>query len=104
MTSHVDNTLQFPLNSQSLPLVLISLENWELIHLHGADAEKYLQGQVTADISTLEHAHTLTAHCDPKGKMWSDLRLFHHLDGFSYIERRSVADAQLAELKICRFF
>ncbi|HHR6078482.1 TPA: tRNA-modifying protein YgfZ [Providencia alcalifaciens] len=99
MTSHVDNAQQFPLDSQSLPLVLISLENWELIHLHGADAEKYLQGQVTADISTLEHAHTLTAHCDPKGKMWSDLRLFHHLDGFSYIERRSVADAQLAELK-----
>ncbi|HHR5880381.1 TPA: tRNA-modifying protein YgfZ [Providencia alcalifaciens] len=99
MTSHVDNAQQFPLNSQSLPLVLISLENWELIHLHGADAEKYLQGQVTADISTLEHTHTLTAHCDPKGKMWSDLRLFHHLGGFSYIERRSVADAQLAELK-----
>ncbi|WBM59783.1 tRNA-modifying protein YgfZ [Providencia sp. PROV188] len=99
MTSHVDNAQQFPLDSQSLPLVLISLENWELIHLHGADAEKYLQGQVTADISTLEHAHTLTAHCDPKGKMWSDLRLFHHLAGYSYIERRSVADAQLAELK-----
>lgn len=99
MTSHVDNAQQFPLDSQSLPLVLISLENWELIHLRGADAEKYLQGQVTADISTLEHAHTLTAHCDPKGKMWSDLRLFHHLAGYSYIERRSVADAQLAELK-----
>lgn len=99
MTSHVDNAQQFPLDSQSLPLVLISLENWELIHLHGADAEKYLQGQVTADISTLEHAHTLTAHCDPKGKMWSDLRLFQHLAGYSYIERRSVADAQLAELK-----
>ncbi|WP_272533206.1 tRNA-modifying protein YgfZ [Providencia sp. PROV212] len=99
MTFHVDNAQQFPLDSQSLPLVLISLENWELIHLHGADAEKYLQGQVTADISTLEHAHTLTAHCDPKGKMWSDLRLFHHLAGYSYIERRSVADAQLAELK-----
>lgn len=99
MTSHVDNAQQFPLDSQSLPLVLISLENWELIHLHGADAEKYLQGQVTADIGTLEHAHTLTAHCDPKGKMWSDLRLFQHLAGYSYIERRSVADAQLAELK-----
>lgn len=99
MTTVVDNTQQFPFASQFLPLVLISLENWELIHLHGADAEKYLQGQVTADISTLSHAHTLTAHCDPKGKMWSDLRLFHHLNGYSYIERRSVSDIQLAELK-----
>ena len=99
MTTHVDNSQQFPLDSQSLPLVLISLENWELIHLHGVDAEKYLQGQVTADISMLQQVHTLTAHCDPKGKMWSDLRLFHHLDGFSYLIRKSVADAELAELK-----
>ncbi len=99
MTTNADSLQQFPLDSQSLPLVLISLENWELIHLHGLDAEKYLQGQVTADISTLQQAHTLTAHCDPKGKMWSDLRLFHHLDGFSYLVRSSVADAQLAELK-----
>ncbi|MGF7483831.1 tRNA-modifying protein YgfZ [Providencia sp. SP181] len=99
MTTHIDSTQQFPLESQSLPLVLISLENWELIHLAGLDAEKYLQGQVTADITTLGQAHTLTAHCDPKGKMWSDLRLFHHLEGFSYLLRRSVADSQLAELK-----
>ncbi|OAT48435.1 tRNA-modifying protein ygfZ [Providencia heimbachae] len=99
MTTDADSLQQFPLDSQSLPLVLISLENWELIHLHGLDAEKYLQGQVTADISTLKQAHTLTAHCDPKGKMWSDLRLFHHLEGFSYLVRSSVADAQLAELK-----
>lgn len=99
MTTHIDSTQQFPLESQSLPLVLISLENWELIHLHGLDAEKYLQGQVTADIATLTQSHALTAHCDPKGKMWSDLRLFHHLDGYSYLLRRSVADSQLAELK-----
>ena len=99
MTTHVENLQQFPLNAQSLPLVLISLENWALIHLSGADAEKYLQGQVTTDISTIPQEHTLTAHCDPKGKMWSDLRLFHHLDGFSYIERSSVVDSQLAELK-----
>lgn len=99
MTTHIDSTQQFPFGSQSLPLVLISLENWELIHLTGLDAEKYLQGQVTADIATLAQAHTLTAHCDPKGKMWSDLRLFHHLDGLSYLLRRSVVDTQLAELK-----
>ncbi|EOY8497630.1 tRNA-modifying protein YgfZ [Providencia stuartii] len=100
MTTEVAHSKQFPLDSQSLPLILISLENWGLIHLHGLDAEKYLQGQVTADVSAMTPAqHTLTAHCDPKGKMWSDLRLFHHLDGFSYIERASVLDSQLAELK-----
>lgn len=100
MTTDVTHLPSSPLDSQSLPLVLISLENWGLVHLHGLDAQKYLQGQVTADVDALESTqHTLTAHCDPKGKMWSDLRLFHHLDGFSYIERSSVLEAQLAELK-----
>lgn len=100
MTTEVAHSQQFPLDSQSLPLILISLENWGLVHLHGLDAEKYIQGQVTADVASLTPSqHTLTAHCDPKGKMWSDLRLFHHLDGFSYIERASVLANQLAELK-----
>ncbi len=46
-----------------------------------------------------EHQHLLAAHCDPKGKMWSNLRLFRRQDGFAFIERRSLRDAQLKELK-----
>lgn len=100
MATEVTHSQQLPLDSQSLPLILISLENWGLVHLHGLDAKKYIQGQVTADVESLPSTkHALTAHCDPKGKMWSDLRLFHHLDGFSYIERRCLLETQLAELK-----
>ncbi|MGI1664307.1 hypothetical protein ACOJCA_00525, partial [Enterobacter sp. BH2-YP2023] len=56
--------------------------------------------QVTADVAQLtEHQHLLAAHCDPKGKMWSNLRLFRRQDGFAFIERRSLRDAQLKELK-----
>jgi len=55
---------------------------------------------VTADVAQLtEHQHLLAAHCDPKGKMWSNLRLFRRQDGFALIERRSLRDAQLTELK-----
>ncbi|WP_010435324.1 tRNA-modifying protein YgfZ [Enterobacter mori] len=83
-----------------LPLTLMTLDDWALATLTGADAEKYLQGQVTADVAQLtEHQHLLAAHCDPKGKMWSNLRLFRHQDGFALIERRSLRDAQLTELK-----
>lgn len=46
-----------------------------------------------------EHQHLLAAHCDPKGKMWSNLRLFRRQDGFAFIERRSLQEAQLKELK-----
>ncbi|MCT6533138.1 hypothetical protein N4297_15200, partial [Staphylococcus aureus] len=43
--------------------------------------------------------HVLCGHCDAKGKMWSNLRLFHRGEGFAYLERRSVLDSQLAEIK-----
>ncbi|MDU7370011.1 MAG: tRNA-modifying protein YgfZ, partial [Klebsiella michiganensis] len=41
----------------------------------------------------------LAAHCDAKGKMWSNLRVFRRNEGFAWIERRSLRDAQLTELK-----
>ncbi|MGN7790598.1 tRNA-modifying protein YgfZ [Enterobacter sp. 22452] len=89
-----------PAASARLPLTLMTLDDWALATLSGADAEKYLQGQVTADVAHLtEHQHLLAAHCDPKGKMWSNLRLFRRQDGFAFIERRSLRDAQLTELK-----
>jgi folate-binding Fe-S cluster repair protein YgfZ len=89
-----------PVASARLPLTLITLDDWALATLTGADSEKYLQGQVTADVSQMtEHQHLLAAHCDPKGKMWSNLRLFRRQGGFALIERRSLRDAQLTELK-----
>ncbi len=92
-----------PAASARLPLTLISLEDWALATITGPDSEKYLQGQVTADVTELgENQHLLVAHCDAKGKMWSNLRLFRHGDGFAWIERRSVRDTQLAEMKNMR--
>lgn len=89
-----------PSASTHLPLTLISLEDWALVTLNGPDTVKYLQGQVTADIEALAaDQHVLCGHCDAKGKMWSNLRLFHRGEGFAYLERRSVLDSQLAEIK-----
>ncbi|AJJ25044.1 tRNA-modifying protein YgfZ [Yersinia enterocolitica] len=88
------------LTSSELPLTLISLDDWALVTLTGADRVKYLQGQVTADIDALPtDQHVLCAHCDAKGKMWSNLRLFYRGEGLAFIERRSVLDNQLSELK-----
>ncbi len=89
-----------PSASARLPLTLMTLDDWALATLTGADSEKYLQGQVTADVAALtDHQHLLAAHCDAKGKMWSNLRLFRRDGGFALIERRSIRDAQLTELK-----
>ena len=89
-----------PSAAARLPLTLMTLNDWAAATAVGADAEKYLQGQVTADVAKLDASqHVLCAHCDAKGKMWSNLRLFHRGEGFAFIERRSLRDAQLAELK-----
>ncbi|AUQ42085.1 tRNA-modifying protein YgfZ [Yersinia ruckeri] len=89
-----------PSASSTLPLTLISLEDWALVTVTGADRVKYLQGQLTANVETLApDQHVLTAHCDAKGKMWSDLRLFHRGESFAFIERRNLLENQLAELK-----
>ena len=89
-----------PTASARLPLTLMTLDDWALSTITGADSEKYLQGQVTADVSAMAaDQHLLAAHCDSKGKMWSNMRLFHYKEGFAWILRRSVREAQLRELK-----
>ncbi|MTD28280.1 tRNA-modifying protein YgfZ [Erwinia sorbitola] len=89
-----------PAASARLPLTLMSLEEWALVNATGADRVSYLQGQVTLDVAALAaDQHRPAAHCDAKGKMWSNLRLFHRADGLAFIERRSLRDNQLAELK-----
>lgn len=91
---------QFAYSSSDLPLTLISLEDWSLIAVVGEDDRKYLQGQLTADVFALApQKHELSAHCDAKGKTWSALRLFHYGETLSYIQRASVCERQVAELK-----
>ncbi|MBD1228488.1 tRNA-modifying protein YgfZ [Xenorhabdus griffiniae] len=100
MTYHTPFSAQDPSPSATLPLTLISLDDWGIVTTIGADAKKYLQGQVTTDLTFLnDNQHVLTAHCDAKGKMWSNLRLFQRGEGFAYIERRSLLETQLTELK-----
>lgn len=91
---------RLPSPSSHLPLTLISLDDWALVTLTGPDSVKYLQGQVTSDIAALPaDRHSVAAHCDAKGKMYSTLRIFQHQDSLACIERRSVRDTQLSELK-----
>ncbi|WFQ78267.1 tRNA-modifying protein YgfZ [Xenorhabdus sp. SF857] len=100
MTYQTPFSAQDPSPSATLPLTLISLDDWGIVTAIGADAKKYLQGQITADLTSLnDNQHVLTAHCDAKGKMWSNLRLFQRGEGFAYIERRSLLETQLTELK-----
>ncbi|OOR99835.1 hypothetical protein B0187_03240 [Haemophilus paracuniculus] len=79
----------------------VALSQYKLIEIAGADAEKYLQGQLTCDVSKLsEQQHTLTAHCDPKGKMSALFRLYRHsAEQFFAIIRQDLLPEALTQLK-----
>lgn len=79
----------------------IQLAQYQLIEAYGADAEKYLQGQLTADVVALPSgANTLTAHCDPKGKMNAIFRLFKvNAEQFFFLVKKDLLPSALDALK-----
>ena len=77
-----------------------SLSDWQLVRVSGTDNRTFLQGQVTADINHLnEYTALFAAHCDAKGRMWSNLILFQRGADIFYIVRKTVAEKQIAALK-----
>ena len=71
-----------------------------MIQLSGLEKEKYLQGQITADVSVLTANKALLAcHCDFKGKTWSVSYLFSWQDQLLMLLHRSVLEKSLSELK-----
>lgn len=84
----------------------ISLNHYDLVEVVGVDAEKYLQGQLTCDVVHLAAgASTLTAHCDPKGKMNSLFRLIKlSSEQFFDFNAEKFICATRSFKKICRVF
>lgn len=82
-------------------MAVIHLSQYQLIEIAGVDAEKYLQGQVTADVTKLAiGASTLTAHCDPKGKMTGIFRLILlSTEQFYMLVRSALLPTALDQLK-----
>ena len=78
----------------------ISLSDWQLVKVSGIDNRTFMQGQITNDINQLnENTALFAAHCDPKGRMWSNLILFQRDKDIFYILRKSVAEKQVSALK-----
>ncbi len=58
---------------------LFNLSHLRFIRVSGADAETFLQGQITSDIRkvTPEH-HQMGGYCTPKGRMLANFRVFSY--------------------------
>jgi tRNA-modifying protein YgfZ len=64
------------LSTQVQGAFIAPLPAFETLIVGGVDNRKYLQGQTTCDLDTLSDNNFLHgAHCDAKGKMWSQFYL-----------------------------
>ncbi|CAL4324285.1 tRNA-modifying protein YgfZ [Buchnera aphidicola] len=97
LSSFSSNTV-YP--SYQLPATLMLLEDWSLVLVEGKDSKKYLQDQLTVDVYSLKQTHyVLSAHCNFNGKVWSVMYLFHYNNYYAYIERSSVVENQIKQLR-----
>lgn len=77
-----------------------TLDDYGIIAVSGADAESFLQGQLTCDLQRLSDKPFLYgAHCDPTGKAFSVFWLVKTAAGFLLIMNKSAIAGSLAQFK-----
>nr|WP_284060301.1 folate-binding protein YgfZ [Pseudomonas sp. NW5] len=82
------------------------LDHEGVLAVHGAEAAKFLQGQLTCNLNYLDATtSSLGARCTPKGRMLSSFRIVPLADGFALAMDRALAEPLRAELqKYAAFF
>ena len=77
-----------------------ALSHEGILAVRGSDAGKFLQGQLTCNLSYLnDHTASLGARCTPKGRMQSSFRIVQHADGFVLAMAKGLLEPQMADLK-----
>jgi folate-binding protein YgfZ len=80
--------------------VIERLNQLRILHLSGDQAEAFLQGQVTCDVTKLdENCWSWGAQCDPKGKMIGAFKLCRKANDFYLITPASLVEEQLMQFK-----
>ncbi|MBD9632334.1 YgfZ/GcvT domain-containing protein [Pseudomonas sp. PDM19] len=71
-----------------------------ILAVRGADAAKFLQGQLTCNLNYLNAEYSsLGARCTPKGRMTSSFRILAEGEGFLLAMANDLLDSQLTDLK-----
>jgi len=79
---------------------LVSLAHYSAISLCGEEQSKYLQGQVTCDVTTsTEHSLLVGAHCNAKGKVFSAFRLLTRNAAHILIQPKASIESSITELR-----
>jgi len=83
----------------SYPSFLANLSHFGLLCVSGPDANAFLQGQLTCDVSETYAKHgTFGACCDPKGRMLASFFLWHQHD-YYLLMPKNMLEITLAHFK-----
>ncbi|MFK4134024.1 YgfZ/GcvT domain-containing protein [Pseudomonas luteola] len=81
-------------------LYFCALSHEGILAIRGADAGKFLQGQVTCNINYLNaETSSLGARCTPKGRMVSSFRIVQIQEGYLLAMAKELVEPQLTDLK-----
>jgi len=75
------------------------LNNWGALLISGDDAERFLQGQLTCDVSSLADKSALGAYCNLKGRMIALFYIQKYQDVFRLFMPQSIIQTIEATLK-----
>lgn len=79
--------------------VVADLSHLALLRAQGAEAEGFLQGQLSNDIRLVTNSHSqLSAYCNPKGRMLAIFRIFKYDDAYLLQLPAALAEATLKRL------
>ena len=80
-------------------MTLYHLNDHSLLKISGIDAQKFLQGQLTCDVTQLNGCAQLGAHCDRKGRVQSLFYIFTTEEAFYLILPNSILEHTMTILK-----
>ena len=88
------------LSTEATDAFIAPLTAFDTLLISGPDSRKYLQGQTTCDLDGLNDQNFLHgAHCDAKGKMWSQFFLFSQGENLITLAFRDELSASTAQWK-----
>ena len=83
LASRPDQDAEASIPSNIPAAAICDLSNLALLKISGEDAEHFLQGQLTNDVTHLTDTHThLSAYCTPKGRVLALFRAFRRDDAY----------------------
>lgn len=98
--SHFNN-IETELEYCNTTTILCDLSHYTLMRVTGADANSFLQGQLSNDINHVTENQTqLSAYCSPKGRALALFRVFKFDDAYFLSLPNEVAEKTITRLKM----